>query len=280
MKNFPGGFAVLMAVYSQDSANLFTKAVESCFENSLLPDQFVLVVDGPLPKLLDQAIEDCERRYAIRLVRLPENRGLAEALNAGLKHVTTEWVLRADADDINLPERFALQAQAARSKREPDLMGGAILEVEADGSATAVRRPPSDHHAIRCFARMRNPFNHMTVAFRLSSVLNCGGYPNIRLKEDYALWALMLKNGASTLNVPEVVVHATTGRDMYSRRGGWRYARDELLLQVHLHRCGLKGRMAACLHGVGRGGVFLLPVKLRGFFYLRFLRSREHLTLT
>ena len=263
-----------MAVYGGDSAELFTRAVQSCFGNSLLPDQFILVVDGPVPKALELAIADVERRYPIQLVRLFMNRGLAEALNEGLKHVTTEWVVRADADDINLPERFLLQAKAAQATPAPDLMGGAILEVEMDGTAIAIRRTPEQHDSIRRFARIRNPFNHMTVAVRLSGIKKCGGYPNLRLKEDYALWALMLKNGARMSNIPDILVHATTGLDMYARRGGWRYARDEILLQRHLLDCGLKGRMTACIHGFGRGIVFLFPAWLRGMFYRRALRFR------
>jgi glycosyltransferase involved in cell wall biosynthesis len=263
-----------MAVYHRDNAELFERAVCSVYENTLRPDAFVLVVDGPVPDLLGRKIGALQKRFGFIIHVLAQNQGLASALNAGLDKVTTEWVLRADADDINLATRF--EQQASMVERDPSLaiIGAAILEVEPDGKALAVRRPPSSHAEIMRFARVRNPFNHMTVAYRTSLAKRCGGYPNIRLKEDYGLWALMLQRGAQTANLPGILVHATAGQDMYRRRGGWQYARDEILLQRHLLDCGLKGRMTACIHGFGRGIVFLFPAWLRGMFYRRALRFR------
>ncbi len=51
--------------------------------------------------------------------------------------------------------------------------------------------------------------------------------PNVYLKEDYALWARMIQEGARCQNLPEVLVTAATGEDLYRRRGGGRYAAAE-----------------------------------------------------
>lgn len=264
-----------MAVYHRDNAELFERAVCSVYENTLRPDAFVLVVDGPVPDLLGRRIGALQKRFGFIIHVLAQNQGLASALNAGLDKVTTEWVLRADADDINLATRFELQASMVERDPSLTILGTAILEVESDGAVLAVRRPPSSHAEITHFARMRNPFNHMTVAYRTSHAKRCGGYPNIRLKEDYGLWALMLQRGAHTANLPEILVHATAGQDMYRRRGGWQYARDEIQLQRHLVRCGVKGWAAGTLHAFMRGGVFLMPPLLRGSIYRKALRHRE-----
>ena len=267
---FPGGFTVLMAVYRADSVRLFLRAVDSAYANSLPPDHFVLVVDGPIPAELDAAINYVASRYRMEVLRLAKNRGLAEALNAGLQHVRTEWVVRADADDWNLPDRFERQAEVATDGL--DLMGGAILETDQDAKPLAIRRTPTKHEDIIRYARTRNPFNHMTVAFRARLARECGGYPVLRLREDYGLWALMLHRNARTLNLSTVLVHATAGLGMYRRRGGLRYARDEYQLQCHLVKCGLKGPFLGALHAISRAVVFLLPAAVRGLIYQRLLR--------
>jgi glycosyltransferase involved in cell wall biosynthesis len=200
--------------------------------------------------------------------------GLARALNAGLKHIRTEWVVRADADDYNVPYRFALQAIALnQSKDSIDLVGGAIQEVDSSGRQLAVRRTVEQHADILRYAAYRNPFNHMTVAYKTDLSLRCGGYPDINLKEDYALWAKMISVGAHTLNLPDILVLDTTGRDMYRRRGGLRYALAEISLQRHLVRTRLKSPYAALTQGLGRAFVFLLPSALRGWIYEKVLRS-------
>ena len=270
MIGFPGGFTVLMAVYRADSVRLFLRAVESVYANRLRPDHFVLVVDGPIATELDAAITEVASRHRLEVLRLAENRGLAEALNAGLQQVRTEWVVRADADDWNLPDRFERQAEVVTDGL--DLMGGAILETDQDAKPVAIRRTPTQHEDIVRYARARNPFNHMTVAFRTRLARECGGYPVLRLREDYGLWALMLHRDARTMNLPTILVHATAGLGMYRRRGGLRYARDEFQLQRHLVRCGLKGPVLGAFHAISRAVVFLLPAAVRGLIYRRVLR--------
>ncbi len=272
---FPGGFAVLMAVYLRDDPRLFEVAVDSVFLNNLQPTQFVLVADGPLSEGLEQMLQTLQQRYSnrVELLRLPANVGLAHALNAGLRYITLPWVVRADADDFNLPRRFAALATMLASQPELELMSSAILEVEATGQPNAVRGVPTSEAEIRQFAKIRNPFNHMAVAYRRDAVLSCGGYPNVHLKEDYALWCYMLARKTRVANTAEVLVHATAGRDMYRRRGGWRYAKAEWELQNVMVSCGLKTRVRAWCDGLLRASVFLAPEGLRGKVYELFLRK-------
>jgi hypothetical protein len=271
---FPGGFAVLMAVYLRDDPRLFEIAVDSVFMNSLQPGQFVLVADGVLSNDLERMIDVLQLRHSnrIEILRLPANLGLAQALNAGLRHIALPWVVRADADDLNLPQRFAALAAMLAARPSLKLMSSAILEVAADGQVVAVRAVPVGEDDIRQFAKRRNPFNHMAVAYHRESVLACGGYPDVYLKEDYALWCHMLAAGVGVANSPEVLVHATAGHDMYKRRGGWRYAKAEWALQRIMVASGMKGTLRACFDGLARAGVFLAPAGLRGAIYEKLLR--------
>ena len=272
---FPGGFAVLMAVYFRDDARLFEVAVDSIFLNTLQPTQFVLVSDGPLSIGLEQMLQKLQQRYSNRidLLRLPANVGLAHALNAGLQYITLPWVVRADADDFNLPHRFSALAEMLYLQPELELMSSAILEVDATGQAIAVRGLPTTEEGIRKFVKLRCPFNHMAVAYRRDAVLACGGYPSLYLKEDYALWCRMLARKTRVANTGEVLVYATAGRDMYRRRGGWRYAKSEWELQNLMVSCGIKTRARAWRDGLFRATGFLAPAFLRGKVYEVFLRK-------
>jgi glycosyltransferase involved in cell wall biosynthesis len=268
-----GEFTVLMSVYKNDDPGLFKSAVQSVFDNSIQPNDFVLVIDGPVYGELSECISSIKKISSIiRILPLPKNVGLAEALNAGLNMVSTEWVARADADDINIVERFEKQIRYI-SNHHVDVIGGQILEIETDGSVVAQKRVPLDHRKIIRRLRMRSPFNHMTVMFRADAVRKAGGYPAIHLKEDYALWGAMYRDGRTFANLDEILVHASAGIRMFNRRGGFRYAKAEIDLQRHLIRCGVKNAIMGIWHGTMRSIVFLLPNNIRAFVYLHLLRS-------
>lgn len=271
---FPGGFTVLMALYDGDKPELFARAIHSVFSNTLLPDNFIVVVDGPINERLKSAVYKIQSQYPlIQFVFLPNNQGLAYALNIGLGLIKTAWVARADADDINLPDRFAIQANAIASNPQTQLLGGAILEVDQNSCPLAIREMPCSEGLIREFAKRRNPFNHMSVVYRADSVRACGGYPNVFLKEDYGLWCLLLARNAHVMNINDILVHASAGIEMFKRRGGLRYAKSEWAMQKLLVQCGLKGYLGAFFDGCIRVTFFLIPSSVRGFFYLRFLRK-------
>jgi len=272
---FPGGFTVLMAVYEKENPSRFKQALKSIFANTLLPDSMILVVDGPVPESLNHIIHEFKHLYDfLHVYRLSENCGLAAALNEGLTYVRTEWVVRADSDDINRINRFEIQAAAIAEILPPvDIIGGAIQEIDYDGTPLAVRRTVERDSDIRNYVRRRNPFNHMTVAFRTELVRSVGGYPDIFLKEDYALWALLIQSGARCANLPSVLVDATTGREMYRRRGGIKYAFAEIRLQNHLINTNIKNLSQALFDGIARSLIFLMPSSLRFFFYKKVLRA-------
>jgi hypothetical protein len=146
--------------------------------------------------------------------------------------------------------------------------------VDRAGMALAIRNVPLTEESIVRRLRSRNPFNHMTVAYRTAAVRGAGGYPDIHLKEDYGLWATMIARGARCRNLDDVLVHATTGRQMYRRRGGLKIARSEWDLQLHLYREQHTTALTAVTFGCLRAGACCVPATIRGWAYERLLRTK------
>lgn len=225
-------FSVLMSVYAKEHSAHFDAALNSILVcQSCLPDELVLVCDGPLTADLDATIQKYQKQFPeiLRVFPLPTNRGLGEALNYGLQHCTNEWVARADSDDICLETRFEKQLDFIRNHPETDIVGTCIDEFRFDPrSPERVKFMPVDHDAIVKMAKSRNPINHMTVMFRKSTVLNAGSYIPLPFVEDYYLWVRAISRGAKLANIGEVLVHARIGNGMESRRSnpkqisGWR----------------------------------------------------------
>jgi hypothetical protein len=224
-------FTCLVPVWGGDDPAAFEAAAGSLAASTLAPDATVIAQDGPLPAPLLAAVERAAEVLKARRVVSDEARGLHNNLNHAMKTVETPYVARFDADDINLPDRFA--AQVAFARRHPGLaaLGGAILEFSPDGRVR--RKPaPTTHEAVLRFAAWRNPINHMTAFFRRDAFLAAGGYPNIPLKEDYGLWLTMLAHGERLDNLPQVLVHVRLGEHFHRRRAGL----NNLASERALHR--------------------------------------------
>ncbi len=221
--------SVLMSVYKNEKPEYFRAAVNSVLNQTVLPEEIVLVRDGEVPDALqteiDKLLSECSIR--IKYLPLPENGGLGKALNLGVRAASNELIARMDTDDISVPQRFEKQLEEFNLKPNVDVMGGQVLEFEGDTSMpTGKRTVPTSNEEIALFLKKRNAFNHPTVMFKKSSVINAGNYSDRHYVEDYDLWLRMLKNGSRFENLPETLVYMRVNGDTYSRRGGVEYFRS------------------------------------------------------
>ena len=159
-------FTVLMCTYSKDNPYLLKKSIESVFKNSIKPDYFILTIDGPIPELNLDIIKKLSHSYPIKLNFLKENIGLALALNNALELVQTEWIARADSDDINLNQRFEKQLKFTSAKNI-GVIGSNILEIDKYKKlAKFNKKYPLTDYEIKEYIKLRNPINHMTALYK------------------------------------------------------------------------------------------------------------------
>jgi hypothetical protein len=251
-------FTCLVPVWRGDDPDAVAAAMRSIANSTLVPDAIVIAQDGPLPAPLLSAVDRAAGASKARWVVNAGPPGLHHNLNSAMEAVETPYVARFDADDLNLPDRFATQVAYARAHPEVAAFGGAILEFASDGR-TRHKATPMKHEAILRFAAWRNPINHMTAFFRRDAFLAAGGYPDIPRKEDYGLWLAMLARGERLANLPQVLVHARLGEDFHRRRAGF----DNFASERALHRLkravpGLDPRASAVAR-VARSAALALP---------------------
>ena len=272
-------FSVLLPVYHRDSPEFLRRAFGSVtVEQTLRPDEVVIVRDGPVGQELGQTLDELVATSPVRVVvvELAENVGLARALEQGLARCAHEIVARMDADDVSRPERFAVQVPLVVGGL--DIVGSAIEEFDDesevhDGGAV-VRTPPLSAQDIATGSRFHSPFNHPSVVYRRSAVAAAGGYQDLPLMEDYWLFARMLQAGARAQNVAEPLVLYRVGAGAYARRGGVRLLRSELRLQWRMRRAGFTTPAQLVRNVVVRGGYRLIPERFRKRMYRLWLFVR------
>ena len=270
-------YSVLMSVYRNDNPSFFDIAMQSMVEQTVPFHEIVLVCDGPLGATLDERVEAWREILSSRLVvvRLPENRGLGAALQAGLEKCSCEYVARMDSDDISRPTRCELLLQAM-VEEGLDLMGGAIAEfTEIPGDQNSILRLPTSQSAIREYSKQRNPFNHVSVMFRKAAVDAVGGYKPFYLMEDYYLWVRMLENGCTCRNIEEVLVDVRVGAGMYRRRSTGAYLKSQKQFFDYLLEIGYISRPVYLKTMAARAVLAVLPEGAVKKIYNRLLRTRN-----
>jgi glycosyltransferase involved in cell wall biosynthesis len=264
-------FSLLLPVYGGDRADYVRAAFHSAVhEQSLPPDQVVLVRDGPVPDELAECLAElcATSKVPVTFVPLERTCGLGPALDAGLAASPHDIVARMDADDVSMPHRFEVQIPLIEAGA--DIVGAGLLEFAEDtGNVVGRRVPPTDPAAIRRYARVHDPFNHPTVVYRRRAVLAAGGYGDLPLMEDYWLFARMLDAGARPLNVAEPLVYYRVGDGAYQRRGGLTLLRSELRLQRQMRQEGFTTRVQYVRNVIVRGGYRLFPWRFRRMVYRR-----------
>lgn len=267
-------YSVLMSVYYKESADFLRAAIDSMLTQSLPPHEFILVCDGRLTPELDTAVAEYETAVPyMKVIRLPENGGLSQALNVGLAHCTCRYVARMDSDDIALPERMALQMEAMLTHR-PTFCSGTVLEFHTNPAiVTGKRQLPQTHEEILKFARRRNPINHPAVLFDREAVQSAGGYGECRLFEDYELWLKLLSRGSRGYNLPDPLLKMRTGNGLYDRRGGRGYFRCIRHFERFKRSLGFTTIPEYWFSLLIRGIVCFMPAKLRAFVYKKLLRK-------
>lgn len=261
-------FTLLMAVYAGDDETFVRSAYFSATQaQDLAPTSVVVVQDGPVNDGLTAWLKEMSADPKVTVVRLETNSGLAAALNVGLAHAPTDIVARADADDICLPQRFAVQIPLIEAGL--DLVGSAIAEFTTNPDRPEwIRSVATTQAEIERQARQFSPFHHPSVVFRKQAVLRVGGYPELQQMEDYLLWARMIMGGAKLGNVSEILVRYRVGAGAFKRRGGAILARSEAELQREFLAMGFTTRWQYVRNRILRGGIYrYLPARVRRLAY-------------
>ncbi len=238
MPNICNQLSVLMSVYKAEKPEYLDQALQSVFNQTLKAGKVVLVEDGKLTPELDRVLEKWQKLEP-SLVVLPfeKNRGLAVALNEGLKVIDTEYIARMDTDDISLPTRFEKQVNFLEENKEIDVVGTFISEINENNEIIKeVVKYPVNHNECFMFFAKRDPMAHPTVMFRKSFFKKIGSFydETKRKNQDTAIWHKGFLHNCYFSNIPEVLLNFRRTSDLLNRRANFSNALK--LLKEHFKK--------------------------------------------
>lgn len=271
-------FSVLMSVYKNEKPENFLQAMDSILGQTLLPDEIILMRDGPVPSELQNQIDiylNGAYRELFSYYPLEQNQGLGNALKIGVKNAKYDYIARMDTDDIAVPDRFEIQIDFMSKHPDISVCGGQIFEfIGEKKNIIGKREVPLTHEEIIFFMSKRNAFSHMTVMFKKKDVLDAGNYIEMHFVEDYYLWCRMLIRGYKFANMQEILVYARIDENMYRRRGGYKYFLSWKKIERFKLDNGISNKKGYYGTLIMRFIVqVLMPNKVRGFILKKFSRK-------
>jgi glycosyltransferase involved in cell wall biosynthesis len=229
--------SIVMPAYN--TARFIRAAIDSVLAQTYRNFELI-VVDDRSP---DNCAAIC-RSYSdirLRLVSLPENRGLAGARNAGMEVAQGEFIGFLDSDDVAVPDRLALQLAYFDSHPNCILLGGGYRRMHEDGTLLPGENLfPLPSPAIRPMLLLRNNFNASTITLRRSALPD-GGFRSI-FAEDYDFISRMTASSTGEMaNLPVVLTHYRINPGSLSNTTRRTAVRDALweIQQPLLNRLGL-----------------------------------------
>ena len=264
-------YSVLMSLYKKENPEYLKSSIDSMLNQSVKPDEIVMVEDGPLTPELYAVLDS----YPIlHRVRNKTNLGLGLALNAGLKECRNELVARMDTDDCSKPERCEKQLARFLEKPYLSIVGSHIDEFVDDISNVISQRiVPTTSDDIYNFAKKRSAFNHPTVMYSKTAVLENNGYSDLKRNQDVDLFGRMQFEGYKAENIDEALLWFRSSDELAKRRKSWQNTWSYIATIRKFWKMGYSSFADYVMVGIAQTGMYLMRVKVQNFVYKKFLRK-------
>lgn len=264
-------YSVLMSLYKKENPEYLRLAIDSMLNQTVAPDEIVLVEDGPLTDELYSVLDEYPMLHRIKN---ETNLGLGLALNVGLKECRNELVARMDTDDCSKPERCEKQLQRFLEKPYLAIVGSHIDEFIGDTSNVISQRiVPTTSEEIYKFAKKRSAFNHPAVMYSKTAVLENNGYADLKRNQDVDLFGRMQFKGYKAENIDEALLWFRSSDELAKRRKSWQNTWSYIATIRKFWKMGYSSFTDYAIVGIAQTGMYLMPIKLQNYIYKNFLRK-------
>lgn len=192
---------VLMPNYN--NAPFLKEAIDSILNQTFKNFILLIVDDGSTDNGVDIIKTYSDNR--IQLIIKEQNSGIVDTLNIGLNHITTNYFMRMDGDDISAPNRMQLLYDFMEKNPTIGACGSNMIHF---GTSNHVTNYSLNPHKIKARLIFNGGLSHAgsifrTNIFKKNNIFYSNDHPYM---EDYHLF-LTLKNHTDFANIPDVLYH-------------------------------------------------------------------------
>ena len=208
--------SILMGIYN--CAPTLSEAIESIQAQTFSDWEFIICDDGSQDSSLALAENYAQRDSRIKIIKNPQNLGLARTLDHCAAVARGKYFARMDGDDRCEPTRLAKLFTALEAHPEVAVVSSWMSMFDEHGTWGLIRtqaRPTAADFA------SGSPICHAPCMMRRTAFEAAGGYgsqPWVIRAEDYYLWFRFYAKGFTALNLQEPLYHMRDDRAAKARR--------------------------------------------------------------
>ena len=267
-----------MSLYDGIEIQLYKDSLKSLIEQSYLPKEIIIVLDGVKKKeLIKETINFKKKFKNLKIIKNYKNLGISKSYNKALKAASLDIVAIQDSDDVSLPRRFENQYNYLCSKKHISVLGSAVYEKNLNSGKKTLKQSPLSLSEIKKNLSFRNPMNHPTIMFRKGTIISRGGYEDVNRMEDYYLWIKLISSGCVFENLKKPLVIMNIKENFFLRRTGFNLIKSEILVQLLLFRCGINNFFKMIILILSKSLYHLTPSvikkKIRLFYFRNLLNK-------
>ncbi len=203
--------SIIMPVYN--GAEFLNESLDSIIAQTFTDWELIIIDDASTDTSHAIATEYASRDARIVVFPNTHSKGLAGALNCALSHVRGAYIARADADDINAPERLQIEYEYLQTHPTIDIVGS-WYQTFGNGKAPKVRKHPSNSIVIAWKYLSNTYFCHPTILFRKGVLTTIAQYPLV-VCEDFAFLSSIIHSHRGH-NIAKVLLHYREHATNYS----------------------------------------------------------------
>jgi glycosyltransferase involved in cell wall biosynthesis len=209
---------VTIVTANYNNGRYLSNYFESILNSSALPECIIFVDDGSTDESMSILDSYKSRMTNLVVIRFPQNRGFANALNSGMELVTTNFVIRLDPDDWIEPTRIETQLTFLENNSNIGVVGSNITYVnDSDGSVAGTSNFKLDHDWIMSkYINGEYGIMHGAICARSALFRKYKYKQDYVPAEDYAIFALMISDGVQFANIQSTLSYIRIHRKSIS----------------------------------------------------------------
>ncbi len=191
--------SVLICVYNGE--RFIRETLESIY-NQRFQDFEVIIVDDCSSDSTPEILREMKDARTF-IYRNSENLGPCKSANIGLGLCRGEYIVRSDADDISVSDRFEKQLKVLQQQPELVAVGSWVQWIDEKGEELNTWKPVTEPEQIHNRLMISNAVAHGSSMIRMAALKQIMGYDeSYKYSLDYDLW-LRLSEVGGLRNIPE-----------------------------------------------------------------------------
>lgn len=196
-------FDISVVAANYNNGSFLTDFFESWITSSHWPKEIIFVDDGSTDNSIEIAKKYESELSFLKVLKLPQNSGFANALNAGLLISDAKYILRIDPDDLLHPNRIEMQFNYLENNPDVDVVGSQATYFHSESGETLnkTRMPIGSENIKRAYLHCDNGVLHGTTLIRKSAIGDIVYRQDDVPSEDYSFFGRLISSGAKFANI-------------------------------------------------------------------------------